>query len=373
MDGKKGGLCAVICEYNPFHFGHLRQIEELKSRGYRVMCIMSGCLVQRGEVAVTDKYTRAYAAVASGADVVLELPPPYCMMSAPDFASSGVAVAAAVGADTLAFGCEDPGCVIAAARALAGADDAVNALIRENKSLSYPKARELYLDSVGVDGKIASKPNNTLAAEYIRAAERLGAIRTLPLLRDQSLESATSLRSLPYGEMCRRLPGAASGIFAAAGEFRTERLGVAVIAALRTMEREQLRKSYDMTDQLASRMTAAAETETTLSGLVDACVSATVTRSKVRRAALSAFFGFTAKDGGTVPPFTVLLAARKNATDLLRGRGGFVVTKPADAHRVLPETSLAAFNRAMAVERVVLLCREGASPMPETGTPRIVG
>ena len=106
MDGKKGGLCAVICEYNPFHFGHLRQIEELKSRGYRVMCIMSGCLVQRGEVAVTDKYTRAYAAVASGADVVLELPPPYCMMSAPDFASSGVAVAAAVGADTLAFGCE---------------------------------------------------------------------------------------------------------------------------------------------------------------------------------------------------------------------------------------------------------------------------
>ena len=69
-------ICAVICEYNPFHNGHLYQLNEAKrlSGADALLCIMSGCFVQRGEAAVMDKFTRAKHALLGGADAVIELP-----------------------------------------------------------------------------------------------------------------------------------------------------------------------------------------------------------------------------------------------------------------------------------------------------------
>ena len=81
---------AVICEYNPFHKGHALQIDGIRQRGNAVLCIMSGGWVQRGTPALYNKYARAKAAVSCGADVVLELPYPYCCSAAEYFARSGV-------------------------------------------------------------------------------------------------------------------------------------------------------------------------------------------------------------------------------------------------------------------------------------------
>ena len=62
---------------------------------------MSGNATQRGELAVADKYTRAAMAVSCGADVVLELPYPYCAASAAYFAGAGVALLDALEIDEL--------------------------------------------------------------------------------------------------------------------------------------------------------------------------------------------------------------------------------------------------------------------------------
>ena len=70
-------ICGVICEYNPFHRGHekqLRQIRAALGEDTAVVCLMSGNFVQRGEPAVFDKRVRAQAAVLAGANLVLELP-----------------------------------------------------------------------------------------------------------------------------------------------------------------------------------------------------------------------------------------------------------------------------------------------------------
>ena len=51
-------ICGVICEYNPFHRGHekqLRQIRAALGENTGVVCLMSGSFVQRGEPAVFDK------------------------------------------------------------------------------------------------------------------------------------------------------------------------------------------------------------------------------------------------------------------------------------------------------------------------------
>ena len=75
----------VICEYNPFHLGHARQLELLRQKlgpETAIVCLMSGNYVQRGEPAIFDKCVRARAAVEAGASLVLELPVTYALRSA---------------------------------------------------------------------------------------------------------------------------------------------------------------------------------------------------------------------------------------------------------------------------------------------------
>ena len=86
-------ICGVICEYNPFHRGHekqLRQIRAALGEDTAVVCLMSGNFVQRGEPAVFDKRVRAQAAVLAGANLVLELPVTKALSSAEGFARGGV-------------------------------------------------------------------------------------------------------------------------------------------------------------------------------------------------------------------------------------------------------------------------------------------
>lgn len=78
---------AVICEYNPFHYGHRFQLEQTRKLGAtHIVAVMSGDFTQRGDVAVYDKFSRARAALENGADLVLELPVKYSLCAAEGFA-----------------------------------------------------------------------------------------------------------------------------------------------------------------------------------------------------------------------------------------------------------------------------------------------
>ena len=52
-------VAGIICEYNPFHNGHKYQIDKTRAdTGCEyVVCAMSGSMVQRGDVAVYDKWS----------------------------------------------------------------------------------------------------------------------------------------------------------------------------------------------------------------------------------------------------------------------------------------------------------------------------
>ena len=100
----------IICEYNPIHNGHARHIAETRAilgEDGAVVCAMSGNFVQRGDFAVFGKHARAMSAVASGADLIVELPLPYVLSSAEGFARGGVGLLEALGVCThLSFGSE---------------------------------------------------------------------------------------------------------------------------------------------------------------------------------------------------------------------------------------------------------------------------
>lgn len=82
----------IICEYNPLHLGHKRQMLTIRERwgvDAAIVCLMSGNFVQRGQPAIVDMGLRARAAVDCGADLVLELPVTAALSSAEGFAARG--------------------------------------------------------------------------------------------------------------------------------------------------------------------------------------------------------------------------------------------------------------------------------------------
>ena len=92
-------VTAVIAEYNLFHNGHIRQLEYIREHDgddTLRLVIMSGNYVQRGELAVIDKYVRAEAAIRCGADIVLELPYPWSCGSAEYFSRGAVGLYSAI-------------------------------------------------------------------------------------------------------------------------------------------------------------------------------------------------------------------------------------------------------------------------------------
>ena len=96
----------IVSEFNPFHLGHEYLIRSARDMGAdSVVCVMSGNATQRGELAITDKYTRAEAALCGGADLVLELPFPWSSASAESFALAGISVLNSF-CDTVIFGSE---------------------------------------------------------------------------------------------------------------------------------------------------------------------------------------------------------------------------------------------------------------------------
>ena len=103
-------VCGVVAEYNPFHAGHAHHLAETRralGEDTAIVCAMSGNFVQRGDLAVMEKYRRAEAAVQCGADLVLETPLSACLWSASGFSFGAVALLDALGCVThLSFGAE---------------------------------------------------------------------------------------------------------------------------------------------------------------------------------------------------------------------------------------------------------------------------
>ncbi len=195
-------ICAIICEYNPFHNGHLYHLREAKrlSGADYVLCVMSGNFVQRGEAAILDKYTRAKHAVLAGADVVIELPTVYATSNAEIFAKGAVQLLSTIPSiTTLCFGAEsaDASAFMRAARLLNDEPANVSAWIKKfvHEGVSYAKARaEAWKGLLPAD--LMSSPNNILGLEYTRAILKNNAnISILPIPRLGNDYNSTDLNN----------------------------------------------------------------------------------------------------------------------------------------------------------------------------------
>ena len=100
-------IAGMICEYNPFHLGHLALVEETRRQGAtHIAAVMSGNYVQRGEPACWKSVCGPSKRLRCGVDLVVELPLPWAMSTAETFARGGVFLLDCLGADVISFGSE---------------------------------------------------------------------------------------------------------------------------------------------------------------------------------------------------------------------------------------------------------------------------
>ena len=335
----------IVAEYNPFHAGHRKQFDRVKAEfggETAIVCAMSGNYVQRGAPAVMDKTLRAKAAVACGADLVVELPTTVSLSSAEGFAAGGVGILSKL-CDTLCFGAEtgEAELLMETARALLSED--FSPLLRRelDGGKSFPAARAEALAQMGLSGEILRRPNDILAVEYCKAILELGAsLVPIPLPRQgaghgQALTetggqfaSASALRTLwqnggadaaaPYvpAEVLPLYREAfAAGQYTDPGAAQRCQLALLRSRCAGTAPFAQVR---GISEGLEHRLEAAVRSSTTHAELLDSLTTVRYPRARMRRLAMDAALDYSADAFPALPPYLHLLGAQKDALPLLK-------------------------------------------------------
>lgn len=320
-------VVGIICEYNPFHNGHARQIQLVRQASPKaaVVCLMSGNYVQRGHPAIVDKSLRAEAALNGGADLVLELPITCALSSAEGFARGGVEILTKLGCTHLCFGSEsgDGNALMGTARALRS--PAFSAALREflDQGLSFPVAR-----AKALGGNCPEAPNDILGVEYCKAILELDSpMLPSPIQRPGNYHDTEAHLDAPSATALRRLmeagqdwsPYSPAHKLLAQGTIHLPQWGErAILAKLRTMTDAEFEALPYGSEGLWRKLMHASRRCGTLDEILTEVKSKRYTRTRLDRMVLCAFLGITANDLAVPAPYVRVLAMNDTGRTLVR-------------------------------------------------------
>ncbi|MBQ3529015.1 MAG: nucleotidyltransferase family protein [Oscillospiraceae bacterium] len=327
------GVTGIICEYNPLHLGHKKQIDTIKACHPEdsIVCLMSGNYVQRGAPAIFDKSLRAEAAVLCGADLVLELPLTASLSSAEGFAAEGVRILGRF-CDRLCFGVESATADSLFATAKALLSPAFSEKLRSelDKGVSFPVARQMALQAMGVQHDTLSQPNDILATEYCKAILQQGvSMEPMPIVRegkyhdtaiDAENPSATALRvRMAEGDSwLAYVPEPARSVFEGADMHTLSAGEQAILYRLRTMTDAEFEALPYGSEGLWRKLMRNARKCATLEEIITATKSKRYTRTRLDRMVMCAFLGITQKDISSPAPYARVLALNDNGREILK-------------------------------------------------------
>ena len=336
------------------------------SHADHVIALMSGNFLQRGSIALWDKYTRAEMAVADGFDLSLELPFVYATGSARDFADGAVAILSKLHAiDYLAFGVEqaEPEMFDEIAEILVEEPENYQLALKQalKNGASYPKARQMAIATICGDSAVAllETPNNTLALSYLCAIRKLNAhIKPIFIKRisndyhdtdlQAQISSATAIRTaLTEGTDVSALasqvpPTTYLRMNAPDHTYLSDAMLTPFVQACRLREPD-LSDICDMSPALADKLQRTPYT-IDYEVLVEQLKTKDITRSRIARALLHLLLGYTESnrqkfiDSGYAC-YANILALKKESSGLIRRLHAAseipVITKKADFDSVL--------------------------------------
>ena len=101
-------IIGLIAEYNPFHNGHLYQLEKIKELypDSIIILVLNGYFLERGIPSIETKQEKTRLALKYGVDIVLEHPFIFGSNSADIFASSALELLNCLSVTKLVFGSE---------------------------------------------------------------------------------------------------------------------------------------------------------------------------------------------------------------------------------------------------------------------------
>ena len=165
----------IVAEYNPFHNGHLYQINKIKEKypDHIIVVVMTGNYTERGEVSLLDKFTRSKIALTNGVDLVVELPFPFATQSADIFAYGAITILEKLHVEKVIFGSESDN--------VKDLEEIVDCQLNNNEfdrlvhvyskfGNNYPTSLSLALKDL--TGKVIDTPNDLLGISYIKAIKQ---------------------------------------------------------------------------------------------------------------------------------------------------------------------------------------------------------
>ena len=101
-------IIGIICEYNPFHNGHIYHINKIKSLypDSLIILVLNGYFCQRGDISLLAKQDKTKIALEYGVDIVVELPTIFGTQSADIFAYKAIEILNYFQVQTIIFGSE---------------------------------------------------------------------------------------------------------------------------------------------------------------------------------------------------------------------------------------------------------------------------
>ena len=344
-------VLGIITEYNPFHNGHLYQIEEAKRQtgAEYVVAIMSGNFAQRGNTALVNKWIKAQMALENGVDIVLELPTIYSISSAENFAEGAIKILDSLKiVDTLCVGTEtaDFAALNNIANVLYNEPKEYTAILNHElgKGISYPKAREnalmMYLNDIKRYANILSGPNNILGIEYLKALKRLKSdMRPFSIERKKvyyndekivdEFASSTAIRKLvareQYDDLRKVMPKNSYLLLKKEIEKGNYVLDLVkyekeILYNLRKMSIKEIADLPDVAEGLENAIKNGANSCNNLIDLVNIIKSKRYTQTRIQRILLYALLGISKKDMANskkVTPYARVLGFNNKGKEML--------------------------------------------------------
>ena len=302
-------VAGIVAEFNPFHNGHKYLLDQAKSNSDLVVCVISSNFVQRGEPSIISKFARAKTAVSCGADICIELPTPWSMSTAQNFAVGAISQLIKFNIDTLYFGSES-----ANSQGLLEIADALhskefNEKIKNNlnENLTYAKLRQNVLtEMLGKTANLLVGQNDTLAVEYISAAKKFNKnLKFVPVKRqganhnDSTESNGFSTSTLIRNAITENkldclknfIPETAYEILENSNFAHIEKLNLAIMAKLKTMKYEEFLNLPDISEGIENRLYGAIKSSVDYNDLCDKVKTKRYTMARIRRLILSAFLG----------------------------------------------------------------------------------
>ncbi|MEF9984107.1 MAG: nucleotidyltransferase family protein [Oscillospiraceae bacterium] len=330
-------ICAVICEYNPFHNGHQYLLSKIRENGAtHIICIMSGNFVERCQPSLLPKDIRTKTALMGGADLVLELPLPYAIDTAERFAFGGAEIIKSLGCvDNIGFGCECDNCAILSQTAhILTSDDFSNTLKKHLSSgISFADARQKAVAEVSFEcSKILENPNNILAVEYLKQLSTTS-IQPIAIKREganhndnhiiSNTASATFIRdNLEKPEIRCSMPEYSYELLMeclANGNALIDKnkFELLMLSKLRTLSIEDLTKLPNISEGLEYKLFNSIQYSATISELFELAKSKRYSHARIRRIALCGFLGIENGLSKLPIPYIRVLGMNKNGEEIL--------------------------------------------------------